>query len=254
MAEGEVFPIQEEEESLGVPSRPRRWWVAGVVLMVAGALLATVIPGLLPQERTGSGTGFVIAEGGYVLTAAHVVRGATEVTVRWEGRGHRATTIAVSAEHDLALLLMEDAPPIPVATLAKDRPGFGDVVTAVGHPTGAAQPIALTTLVVGVGWWAVGPEGTVLRDLIATQEPFRPGYSGAPLVTEAGQVVGIVTGSLTSRNGQELGFAVSISRAADWLAGRGMPLPLVLGSETANVDLISASVVRVETRFPPGSR
>jgi len=256
MIEDGGLPVGEEPPA--IPPR-RRPWVPLFVLLLAGALLAVYIPGLLPEERTGSGTGFAIREGAYILTAAHVVRGATEIVVRWEGRTYRATALALSVEHDLALLLAEDAPPIPAAVLANDRPKFRDQVTAVGHPTGAAQPIPLLTRVSGVGWWAVGPEGAVLRDLIATQDPFRPGYSGAPLVNEAGQVVGIVTGSVTSASGQEFGFAVSIQRAVDWLAGRRLALPL--GSERPSstlreaeiLALVAPSVVRIEARLPRGS-
>ena len=166
----------------------------------------------------------------------------------WEGQRHRATAIALSPDHDLALLVMDNAPPLPVASLALDRPKVGDAV------------VPLPTHVVGVGWWAVGPETTVLRDLIATQDPFRPGYSGAPLVNEAGQVVGIVTGSAAAEGGPEVGFAVSIHRAVDWLAGRGMALPLASGGtplpvrEGEALDLIGPAVVRVEARLPPGSR
>ncbi|MGD9840681.1 MAG: S1C family serine protease [Candidatus Bipolaricaulis sp.] len=252
------LPLEPEGEPQ--PLSPRRWWVPFLSLLLAGALLATFIPGLLPRERTGSGTGFGIAAGGYVLTAAHVVRGASEIAVYWEGQRHRATAIALSPDHDLALLVMDNAPPLPVASLALDRPKVGDAVVAVGHPTGAAQPLALPTHVVGVGWWAVGPETTVLRDLIATQDPFRPGYSGAPLLNEAGQVVGIVTGSAAAEGGPEVGFAVSIHRAVDWLAGRGMALSLASGGSSLSLregealDLIGPAVVRVEARLPPGSR
>ncbi len=258
MTEDEVPPVEEKLPE--PPPRPRRWWVVGIVLVVAGALLATFVPGLLPREGTSSGTGFVVAEGGYVLTAAHVVLGATEITVYQDGRGYAASVAALSTDHDLALLSTADAPPMPVAVLAKGRPEFGDTVITVGHPAGSARPTARSTSVAGVGWWAVGPEGAVLRDLIATQDPFRRGYSGAPLVNDRGQVVGVVTGSVTSTSGKEFGFAVSIQRAADWLADRGMTLPLATGDLIAPLDeaevvsRINPSVLRVEARFPPGTR
>lgn len=257
MSEDDGLPGGEEARE--IPSRPR-WWVPLLVLLLGGALLALYIPRLLPEERTGYGTGFAIREGGYILTAAHVVRGATEIGVRWEGHRYPATAIALSAEHDLALLLAEGIPAIPAAVLAGDRPRVGDEVTAVGHPTGAARPVPLLTRVSGVGGWAVGPEGAVLRDLITTQNPFRPGYSGSPLVNEAGQVVGLVTGNATAESGPEFGFAMSIHRVADWLAGRGMTLPLQGGStavalsEEEQGDAIWAAVVRVEAQFPPGAR
>lgn len=260
MSEEQLLPeVGEGLEPDGGP-RPRRWWVAVLVLVVAGAVLAMFIPGLLPQERAGSGTGFVIAEGGYILTAAHVVRGAHEITVRWGGRHHRATAIASSTEHDLALLLIADAPPLPVALVGRDPPELGDEATAVGYPTGAARPTPLATTVAGLGWWAVGPDGTLLTDLVATRDPFGPGYSGAPLVNASGEVVGVVTGSLTATGGREFGLAVSIRRAAEWLARRGVALPVTPGEtavasrRTEIAGTVGDSVVRVQARFPPGPR
>jgi len=260
----EEQPLPEAwEEPLSEPEvqpRPRRWWVPLLVLALTGSLLAVYIPGLLPQQRSGSGTGFVIAEGGYVLTAAHVVRGADEITVRWEGRRYRATTVAMNTAHDLALLLVADAPPMPVVVLGVDPPDLGDEATAVGYPTGTARATSLTTTVAGLEWWAVSPSGGVLSDLIATREPFRPGYSGAPLVNASGEVVGVVTGSLTATSGREFGFAVSIRKAAEWLAWRGVTLPItsgrpeitLSGAEVARA--VGDSVVRIEVRLPPRSR
>lgn len=260
----EEHPLPEAwEEPLSEPEiqpRPRRWWVPLLVLALAGVLLADYIPGLLPQQRSGSGTGFVIAEGGYVLTAAHVVRGADEIAVRWEGRRYRATTVAMNTEHDLALLLVADAPPMPVVVLGAGWPELGDEATAVGYPTGTARATSLTTTVAGLGWWAVSPRGDMLSDLIATRDPFRQGYSGAPLVNASGEVVGVVTGNLTATSGQEFGFAVSIREVVPWLARRGVTLPVtseatgitLSGTEVARA--VGDSVVRVEVQLPPGSR
>lgn len=258
MTEDEAFPA-DGDALPETPPRPQRWWIAGIALAVAGALLATFIPGLLPRERTGSGTGFVIAMGGYILTSAHVVRGATEITVHWSGRGYNASIVTLNSDYDLALLVCDSLPPVPAVAVAGGRPELGDPVTAVGHPGGTRHPTARSTTVAGVGWWAVGADGNVLRDLVATDDPFRPGYSGSPLVNEAGHVVGIVTGSVTSGTGKQFGFAVSIQQAAGWLAGRGMALSLESerpASALREADLLSRvapSVVRVESRLPPGS-
>jgi len=260
MTEGEFLPAGGGAEVPEIPPRPRRWWVAGLTLLLVGALLATFIPGLLPREGTGSGTGFALAEGGYVLTAAHVVRGAAEISVYWEGRGYAASIIALSTDQDVALLVSDTLPPVPVVLLAGMQPEFGDPVTAVGHPGGAPRPTALSTSVAGIGWWAVGPEGAVLRGLIATRDSFRRGYSGAPLVNGRGQVVGVVTGSMTAASGEQFGFAVSIHRVVDWLSDRGIGLPTGSGDllppmeESEIVARLTPSVFRVEARFPPGAR
>ena len=252
MTEPDVLPGGEEVPE--VP--PRRWWVAALVLLVAGAVLATFIPGLLPRETTNTGSGFVVAPG-YVLTAAHVVQGAREIALYREGRRWRAVAVAESPDLDLALLRVDGAPPWPATPLGGDPVWPGEEVAAVGHPAGALRPLVLPTRVAGVGLSVVS-EGTVLRDLVATEDPFAPGYSGSPLVDAAGHVVGVVLGRLNYGDGPgaAFGYALSASRAAGWLAGLAVAPSLV--SKTASGPLrgaevlarVGPSVVRVEARLP----
>jgi S1-C subfamily serine protease len=230
-----------------------------LVLVVAGALLVAFVPGLYLQERVGSGTGFVIGEAGYILTAAHVVRGARQVTVEWAGRRYRAAVVATTADHDLAVVAVAGARPMPRAVLGNsDFVHIGDEVTAIGYPEGRAWPTALTTEVLGVGWRAIGPEDAVLTDLLAVRDPFRAGYSGAPLVNASGEVVGVVAGNLSTGGGQEAGFAVSVNLARVWLAGRGISLPPVASSQGVAlspaevVQAVQRSVVRIEVQVPRG--
>ncbi|MCX7750323.1 MAG: serine protease [Candidatus Bipolaricaulota bacterium] len=244
MPEGEI-PLEEE-----VPERPRprRWWIPAVALLVAGTLLALLIPGLLPREGTGSGTGFVVGDG-YVLTAAHVVEGAREIAVYREGRRYPATSVAVNPGEDLALLRVEGLPslsPLPWA------PGsvVGERGVAVGYPHGSSQPVARWTAVAGVG-------GSGARGAVYTTDPFAKGSSGAPLVNASGHVVGIVTGNVAS-GGDEFGVATPASRAAAWLRSLGVPVEISLAGDPlppAEVEARTrASVLRVEARLPPGAR
>lgn len=250
-------PWAEPEE----PPRPRRWWVPVLVLVVAGALLAPLIRGLLPPERLGSGTGFVIAESGLVLTAAHVVRDARAVTVERDGRRHRAEVVAVSAEHDLALLAVPGMGAVPAAVLGDSATvQVGEGVVAVGFPAGSVVMAAVEGDVLGVGWRAIGPGGAVLGNLVAVQGEFLPGYSGAPLLNMSGEVIGIVGGTLAMEDGQEVGFAVAADRARAWLAGRGValaPPPRERGparSPTEVVQAVRSATVRVEARLPEERR
>lgn len=258
MTELDGLPLGEEIPE--VPPRPRRWWVVGLVLVVAGAVLATFIPGLLPRESTGSGSGFVVAPG-YVLTAAHVVQGAREITVYGEGRRYRASTVAESPDLDLALLRVGGGLLLPAAPLAADPPWPGEEVAAVGHPAGAVRPVVLSTRVAGTGLSVVS-DGTLLRDLIATTDPFPAGYSGSPLVNAASQVVGVVLGRLSYRDGSgpELGYTLSVHQAAQWLTSQGGGFFLVSGvppgplREEEILTQVGPSVVRVEARLPPRRR
>lgn len=258
MTEPNGLPLGEEIPE--VPPRPRRWWVGGLVLLLVGAVLATFIPGLLPRESTGSGSGFVVSPG-YVLTAAHVVRGAREIVVYGGGRRYRALTVAENPDLDLALLRVEGGLSLPAAPLAVDLPWPGEEVAAVGHPAGAVQPLVLSTRVAGTGLSVVS-DGTLLRDLIATTDPFSPGYSGSPLVNAAGQVVGVVLGRLSSRDGfgPGLGYALSAHRAAEWLTAQGGAFSLVYDRpsgplrEAEILTQVGPAVVRVEARLPPGRR
>ncbi len=244
----EELPLPEE--AIPEAPRPRRLWVPALVLLVAGSLLALLIPGLLPREGTGSGTGFIVGEG-YVLTAAHVADGAVSITVYRDGRPYRATVVEANLLDDLALLSVERLPGLSPLPWAPRLEGVGDPVVAVGHPHGTAHPVARWTAVAGLG--GSGP----LRLVLYTADPFAKGYSGAPLVDRAGQVVGVVTGNV-STSGVEFGMATPASRAASWLAGLGVSLPLAFGGDSLPQSEVEArvqgSVVRIEARFPPGAR
>lgn len=131
------------------------------------------------------GAGFAVAPG-LLVTAAHVVDGASHVEVALrDGRRVRGEVVERAARLDLALLRIPAAPPpLSLAPSARLRPG--SVVATVGHPDGNRFTLA-------TGFVAQAAEDGDDPALVRLQLPLRPGASGGPVVDRGGRVVGVVT-------------------------------------------------------------
>ncbi|MDE2367604.1 MAG: trypsin-like peptidase domain-containing protein [Burkholderiales bacterium] len=176
-------------------------------------------PAQRAMERS-LGTGVVIVDNGTILTSLHVVAGARRIRVRFfDGSDSDAQIIGAQPENDLAVLralkLPDDLEPATMRSTADLEPG--DEVIAVGHPFGIG-PSVTRGIVSGLRREFVSPEGkTRLTNLIQFDAAANPGNSGGPLVTDDGQVVGIVTAILNptpARTFIGIGFAVPIENAA----------------------------------------
>ncbi len=171
--------------------------------------------GMPPPGRTqGVGSGFIISEDGYILTNAHVVSGANEVTVRLADakREFSAKVIGADERTDVALIKV-DASGLPVATLGKSTNlEAGQWVAAIGSPFGFANTI--TAGIVSATQRALPAETYV--PFIQTDVAVNPGNSGGPLINLAGEVVGI-NSMIYSRTGGYMGvsFAIPIEAALD---------------------------------------
>ncbi|WP_246061116.1 S1C family serine protease [Lapillicoccus jejuensis] len=187
----------------------------------AGVAWSTIQPSLVlitatrPEGR-GTGAGVVVNADGTILTAAHVVEGATSVRVAWvDGTTSAARVTKADTATDTATLLPATLPqPLVPATLGGGV-RVGDPVFAVGHPLGLAD--SLSAGVVSALDRSVRVEGDrTLAHLIQTDAAVNPGNSGGPLLDRAGHVVGIVTG-LANPSGEGafsgIGFAVPIATA-----------------------------------------
>lgn len=172
------------------------------------------------------GTGVVIVDSGIILTNLHVVAEARHIEVIFhDGLSAQASVINVMPENDLAVLR---AHRIPDDLRSATMRGSGDLrpgerVTAVGFPFGVGPSVS-HGVVSGLGreFRAAGGE-RLLSGLIQFDAMANPGSSGGPLVTDAGEVVGIVTAiynPLRERFFVGIGFAVPIEAAA---AGAGLP-------------------------------
>ena len=173
-----------------------------------------------------TGTGVVIVDSGVILTNLHVVNGAKRIRVIFaDGLEAAAEVIGARPEHDLAVLkaqaIPDDLQPATMRSTAGLRPG--DPVLAVGFPFGIG-PSATAGVVSGLGREYRSPEGKrILSNLIQFDAAVNPGNSGGPLVTNEGEVIGIVTGLLNPTEQRVfvgIGFAVPIESAA---SAAGLP-------------------------------
>jgi S1-C subfamily serine protease len=164
---------------------------------------------------SGLGAGTVIKDDGTILTALHVVKGATAITVRFaDGTQSAATITASTPAQDIAVLSAATLPAVVVPATLGGGVGVGDEVFAVGNPIGYAG--SLSGGVVSALNRTVAIQGTSLTGLIQTDAAVNPGNSGGPLLNKAGQVVGVVT-ALANPSGEDsfagIGFAVPIATA-----------------------------------------
>jgi serine protease Do len=162
----------------------------------------------------GIGSGFIIDAQGYVLTNAHVVADAEQVTVRLPGskREHKARVVGSDPQTDVALLKV-DAGNLPVVTLGDSAQlKAGEWVAAIGSPFGFDSTI--TAGIVSATERTLPDETYV--PFIQTDVPVNPGNSGGPLLNTRGEVVGI-NSQIYSRSGgyQGVSFAIPISVAMD---------------------------------------
>ncbi len=172
------------------------------------------LPGVPRESESRSlGSGFIISADGYILTNAHVVDGADEVTVRLnDKREFRARIIGADKRTDVALIKIE-ASGLPVARLGSpDRLRVGEWVAAIGSPFGFENSV--TAGIVSAKGRSLPQENYV--PFIQTDVAINPGNSGGPLFNMSGEVVGI-NSQIYSRSGGYMGlsFAIPIDVAMD---------------------------------------
>ncbi len=185
-----------------------------------------LIPEGYEREVAGLGSGLAIVDGGYVLTNAHVVQGATEVVVTTsDGTDYPAELVGLDELSDLALLKVDARIPVPQFGDSDDLV-IGEPAITIGSPYGYllsnVEPTVTAGVISGVGRHIIpagtGSQGsgrqTIYADMIQTDASINPGNSGGALVNAEGEVIG-VNSTIFSRSGgsQGLGFAIPINRA-----------------------------------------
>jgi serine protease Do len=154
----------------------------------------------------GLGSGFIVSSDGLILTNAHVVDGATDVTVKLtDKREFRAKVVGKDKGTDVAVLRI-DARNLPTVTLGDPaRTQVGEWVLAIGSPFGFEN--SATAGIVSGRARSLPDEGYV--PFLQTDVPVNPGNSGGPLFNLAGQVVGI-NSQIYTRSGGYMGLSFAI--------------------------------------------
>ncbi|HUO95881.1 MAG TPA: DegQ family serine endoprotease [Steroidobacteraceae bacterium] len=159
-----------------------------------------------PQPARGEGSGFIVGADGTILTNAHVVADAREVTVRLtDRREFTAKVVGVDPQSDVAVIKIDgkDLPTVRIGDPAKLRPG--EWVVAIGSPFGFDNSV--TAGIVSALSRSL-PDGQY-TPFIQTDAAVNPGNSGGPLFNMAGEVVGI-NSQIYSRTGGFMGISFAI--------------------------------------------
>lgn len=187
------------------------------------ATAAVVLVEVEAGERSRQGSGFIVDQEGVILTNHHVIRNATNATVRLSSGDvyDRVSVLAVDERRDLAVLKVSGFG-LPTLGLGNsDSVRIGTEVIAIGSPLGLENTVS-TGIVSGR---RTEPKGFQLLQITA---PASTGSSGGPVLLRDGRVVGIAASQF--RNGQNLNFAVPINYARGLLAGLGGEPMAVLGT------------------------
>jgi serine protease Do len=167
------------------------------------------------QTLQGLGSGVIVSQDGYILTANHVVSGADEIMVGLgtDLRKFKAKKVGTDPGTDVALLKIEEKN-LPAITFAdSDKARAGDIVLAIGNPFGLRQTVTMGIIS------AVGRGGMGIVDyenFIQTDAAINMGNSGGALVDTQGRLLGINT-AIFSRSGgnQGVGFAIPANLTRD---------------------------------------
>ena len=191
----------------------------------------------LPEDQgggapaTGTGSGFFVNAQGDIVTNNHVVDGASDITIRLHGgkQTYKAKVIARAPDYDLALIRAEGVPrasikPLPLGD--SDKLDVGLKAIAMGAPFNLDFSVSEGIISSLERQVPVGSR-EVSQPVIQTDAAINPGNSGGPLLSSAGQVIGVNTQILTGGAGQSagVGFAIPINTVKRLLpqlqAGKG---------------------------------
>jgi S1-C subfamily serine protease len=170
------------------------------------------------QSGTATGSGFVVDKNGTILTNAHVVEGASKVTVSFEEGGEAidADVKGIDTDADIAVLKINpegrDLTVLPLGNSSDAK--VGDPVVAIGNPFGLQRTVT-TGIVSALQRQVDAPSGFPISGVIQTDASINPGNSGGPLLNARGQVIGI-NSQIATGGGQGsvgIGFAIPIDSA-----------------------------------------
>jgi S1-C subfamily serine protease len=211
LTEAHAAPAYDVEEQQNIAVYKKA--LPSVVNITSTAVAFDFFYGSVPQQ--GQGSGFILDKQGHILTNNHVIDNAQRVEVTlYDKHKYKATVVGVDKSHDLALLLINNAPNLQPATLAESNSlTVGQRVYAIGNPFGLSG--TMTRGIISAIRSIRGPNNNPIEDAIQTDAAVNPGNSGGPLLNSRGEVIGITT--LIANNGADqssgIGFAIPVNTA-----------------------------------------
>ncbi len=190
------------------------------------------------RQAQSLGSGFIVDRNGIVVTNAHVVEGASRVTVTLlDGRELEADLLGSDRDADIAVLKVK-ATNLPALPLGRSSDlMIGETVIAIGNPFGLSNTVT-TGVLSAVGRTVPSERGERLfTDFLQTDASINPGNSGGPLVNVGGDVIGINSAIISGATG--IGFAIPADRArrvVDDLLRFGELQPLWSGARLLTLD------------------
>jgi len=147
-------------------------------------------------------SGFIIANGGYVVTNAHVMEGAVAAgVITYDGKVHRVSLVGENTLMDIILLKINDTGYSPLTLVDSNTIQLGEKVIAIGNPLGLQFSVSEGII---SGIHREGANG--LEAYIQTDAALNPGNSGGPLIDVSGKVVGINNYKISGT--ENIGFAL----------------------------------------------
>ena len=215
--------------------------------------------------QSGTGSGFVISDDGYIVTNAHVVEGANgQIKAKiGDGKTLDAKLVGQDASTDLALLKVDASNLKPLALGDSSTVEVGDPAYAIGNPFGLDR--TLTTGVISALQRQISsPNGFSIDDVLQTDAAINPGNSGGPLFNAQGQVIGVnsqIESTGNSSDGSQpgnvgIGFAIpsnTVKSVISQLRATGKVSHAYLGVQTQNASKGGAQVAAITSGGPAAS-
>ena len=162
------------------------------------------------RSRKSLGSGIIIDPDGYVITNAHVITRATNITIALaDNRTFAARVIGADSDFDVAILKLQASEKLPYISLGTSSDLLpGETVIAIGNPFGLSHTV--TTGVISSINRSIKTEKRTYEDFIQTDAAINPGNSGGPLINIIGELIGVNTAIY--QEGEGIGFAIPIDK------------------------------------------
>ena len=167
------------------------------------------------QVESGAGSGVIISSDGYILTCAHVVDGASTITVTIDDKDYTATLVGEDTTSDIAVIKIDADGLTPATVGNSDSLKVGQSVMAVGNPLGELGGTVTGGMISALNRSITiqGSSSVNTMSLIQMDASVSPGNSGGGLFNMNGELVGIVNAKSSSSDAEGLGFAIPINDA-----------------------------------------